>query len=63
MSSHTREYIATYLLGTPFSVNDLQVLTPDQIRPKLAKEIDHYGRALKILMDGQCIRDVSHHGL
>jgi hypothetical protein len=52
MASHTREYIATYLLGTPFSVSDLHVLTPDLVTPKLAKEIDHYGRALKILKDG-----------
>jgi hypothetical protein len=52
MASHTREYLATYLLGTPFSVSDLHVLTPDLITPKLAREIDHYGRALKILTDG-----------
>ena len=52
MANHTKHYIATYLLGTPFSASDLHVLAPDRITPKLAIEIDHYGRALKILMDG-----------
>ena len=52
MARHTREYLATYLLGTPFSVHDLHVLPPDQITPRIAKEIDHYGRALQIMAAG-----------
>jgi hypothetical protein len=51
MARHTQEYMATYLLGTPFTVRDLHVLPPDQITPRVAKEIDHYGRALGILTD------------
>lgn len=51
MSRHTREYMATYLLGTPFSVHDIRVLPPEYITPRLAKEIDHYGRALQIIAD------------
>lgn len=50
MARHTREYIATYLLGTPFSVHDIHVLSPDRITPRLAQEIDHYGRALRIVL-------------
>jgi len=49
MARHTKEYMATYLLGTPFSVDDLHVLPPDQITPHIAREIDHYGRALQIM--------------
>ena len=52
MSRHTREYLATYLLGTQFSVHDLRVLPSDQVTPRLAKEIDHYGRALQIMVAG-----------
>ena len=52
MARHTREYMATYLLGTPFSVNDLHVLPSDQITPRIAEEIDHYGRALHIMVGG-----------
>ena len=51
MSRYTREYMATYLLGTPFSANDLRVLPHDYITPRLAKEVDHYGRALQIMVD------------
>ena len=50
MARHTREYIATYLIGTPFSVSDVVVLSSDRITPKLALEIDHYGRALRIIL-------------
>ena len=52
MARHTKEYIATYLLGTPFSVHDIHVLPSDHITPKLAKEIDHYGRAMRIVLAG-----------
>ena len=48
MARHTREYLATYLLGTPFSVHDLHVLPSEQITAAMAQEIDHYGRALRI---------------
>jgi hypothetical protein len=51
MARHTKEYMATYLLGTPFTVHDLHVLSPDQVTQRVAKEIDHYGRALGILVD------------
>ena len=50
MARHTREYIATYLIDTPFSVSDVIVLAPDRITPHLAREIDHYGRALRIML-------------
>ena len=50
MARHTREYLATYLLGTPFSVHDLHVLPSDRITARLAKEIDHYTRALRIVV-------------
>jgi hypothetical protein len=51
MSRYTREYMASYLLGTPFSANDLCVLPYDYVTPQLAKEVDHYGRALQIMVD------------
>ena len=57
MARHTREYLATYLLGTPFSVHDLHVLPSGQITPRLAKEIDHYGRALQIVVAGSTLSD------
>ena len=50
MTRHTREYIATYLLGTPFSVHDVLVLPPDRITPRIAEEIDHYERALRLVL-------------
>ena len=50
MARHTREYMATYLLGTPFSVHDLRVLPSEQTTARIAKEIDHYGRALRIVV-------------
>ena len=52
MDRHTKEYMATYLMGTPFTVDDLHILTADQITPHIAKEIDHYGRALQIVVSG-----------
>jgi hypothetical protein len=51
MSRYTCEYMGTYLLGTPFSANDLRVLPYDYVTPQLAKEVDHYGRALQIMVD------------
>jgi hypothetical protein len=59
MSRYTRDYMATYLLGTPFSANDLRVLSHDYITPQLAKEVDHYGRALQIMVDDLLNKTIS----
>lgn len=53
MARHTRDYMGTYLMGTVFSAQDLRVLPPDYITPRLAQEIDHYGRALRIMADSR----------
>ena len=50
MSRHTCEYLGSYLLGTQFSASDIRILPPDHVTPRLAEEIDHYGRALNIMI-------------
>lgn len=51
MARHTREYMGTYLLGTPWNASDLHILPSSHITQQLANEIDHYGRALQIVVD------------
>ncbi len=59
MVRHSREYMATYLLGSPFSIQDLHILPADRITPRIAKEIDHYGRALDIITTGNTPSEAS----